>query len=138
MSKYAPLQDYLVRQNRPVVPLTFGEIEKALGFKLPNSAYRHRAWWSNNVNNSVMTQVWKNAGFRTRDVDMEKQTVVFESLKRPLSVETIGDLIREDQERSANRRAKTRHPLRGALKGILRLVAGTDLTKPSDPDWGDK
>jgi hypothetical protein len=29
-----------------------------------------------------------------------------------------------------------RHPLFGALKGLLREMPGTDLTKPADPIWG--
>jgi hypothetical protein len=29
-----------------------------------------------------------------------------------------------------------RHPLLGALKGFVRVMPGTDLTKPADPDWG--
>ena len=31
-----------------------------------------------------------------------------------------------------------RHPLFGALKGLLRVMPGTDLTKPADPTWGEK
>ena len=31
-----------------------------------------------------------------------------------------------------------RHPLLGALKGLLRVMPGTDLTKPADPNWGEK
>lgn len=31
---------------------------------------------------------------------------------------------------------RCRHPLYGALKGHIRLVAGTDLTEPADPGWG--
>jgi hypothetical protein len=139
MSKYAPLADFLVSRKKDVVRLSFKDVEKALGFKLPNSAYTQRAWWSNNVNNNVMTRVWKRAGFRTRDVDMTQEEVVFERLKRPFTVETIESLIQEDKERSAKRRLRTNatgHPIRGALKGILRLVGGTDLTKPADPEWG--
>jgi len=30
----------------------------------------------------------------------------------------------------------SRHPLFGALKGQLRVMPGTDLTKPADPGWG--
>jgi len=30
----------------------------------------------------------------------------------------------------------SRHPLLGALKGQLRVMPGTDLTKPADPSWG--
>jgi len=29
-----------------------------------------------------------------------------------------------------------RHPLYGALKGFVRVMPGTDLTEPADPDWG--
>jgi hypothetical protein len=29
-----------------------------------------------------------------------------------------------------------RHPLFGVLKGLLRVMPGTDLTKPACPDWG--
>jgi hypothetical protein len=29
-----------------------------------------------------------------------------------------------------------RHPLLGALKGLVRVTPGADLTKPADPDWG--
>ena len=30
-----------------------------------------------------------------------------------------------------------RHPLFGALKGLVRIAPGTDLTQPADPEWGD-
>ena len=33
---------------------------------------------------------------------------------------------------------RCRHPLYGALKGHIRLVAGTDLTEPADPEWGNR
>jgi hypothetical protein len=29
-----------------------------------------------------------------------------------------------------------RHPMFGALKGLVRIAPGTDLTDPADPDWG--
>ncbi len=29
-----------------------------------------------------------------------------------------------------------RHPMFGALKGLVRIAPGTDLTAPADPDWG--
>jgi hypothetical protein len=31
-----------------------------------------------------------------------------------------------------------RHPLFGALKGFVRVMPGTDLTKPADPAWGSE
>lgn len=38
MSKYGALGDFLKRQHREMVPLTFDEIEKITGTKLPPSA----------------------------------------------------------------------------------------------------
>jgi hypothetical protein len=29
-----------------------------------------------------------------------------------------------------------RHPMFGALKGLVRIAPGTDLTVPADPYWG--
>ncbi|MGD9543293.1 MAG: hypothetical protein AB7F41_06080 [Methylocystis sp.] len=78
MSKYEPLTAYLRKQPCREVRLGFGDLEKILGFKLPSSAGQHRAWWSNNGSNNVMTKAWLSAGFRTRDVDMEKERLTFE------------------------------------------------------------
>ena len=60
MSKYAPLGDFLRRQKTTFVPMTFAEIEKVVGTRLPNSQ-RYPAWWSNNPFNNVMTQVCATA-----------------------------------------------------------------------------
>ena len=78
MSKYTPLADYLRRQTSHTVTLTFRKIEGILGFRLPPSAYKHRAWWSNEaVGNHVQTAGWLAAGWETADVDMRGQTVTF-------------------------------------------------------------
>jgi hypothetical protein len=29
-----------------------------------------------------------------------------------------------------------RHPLLGAMKGLVQIMPGTDLTEPADPEWG--
>jgi hypothetical protein len=138
MSKYTPLADYLQKasgQKKAPVEVSFRDLEKVLGFKLPSSAYRQRTWWSNNVHNNVMTRVWKKAGFVTEDVDMTKEKVVFRNKQEP----SIEFLTREIARETKHRQSKTKaHPLRGALKGTLRLVRGTDLTKPADPGWSDR
>ncbi|HYK80536.1 MAG TPA: hypothetical protein VEU95_12950, partial [Micropepsaceae bacterium] len=54
------------------LPMTFSKIE-ALGDALPPSARKHRAWWANGGANKP----WEPAGFRTEDVDMERQTLSF-------------------------------------------------------------
>jgi hypothetical protein len=29
------------------------------------------------------------------------------------------------------------HPLRGAMKGMIRIAPGVDLTEPAFPEWAD-
>ena len=83
MSKYSALGDYLKGQPRDAVPMTFGEIEKIVGAKLPASAHKHRPWWSNNPDNSVMTKVWLDAGFQSEQVDIATRKLVFRRVRQP-------------------------------------------------------
>ncbi|MDD9798062.1 MAG: hypothetical protein OXT03_02985 [Alphaproteobacteria bacterium] len=73
MGKYDVFEEYL---NRPI-SMSFREIERVLGFSLPPSAYTHREWWSNNPSNNTLTKAWLNAGYRTEQVDMKAQKLVF-------------------------------------------------------------
>lgn len=74
-SKYASLGEFLRGQAGDRVPMTFTEIEALVG-PLPPS-HRYRAWWSNNATNSVMTRVWREAGFRSEQVDLAGGRLVF-------------------------------------------------------------
>ena len=125
MSKYSPLADYLKRQGRERVPMTFAEIERITGTKLPPSAIKHRPWWSNNPKNSVLTKVWLDAGFASEQVDMAERKLVFRRIH-----------ITPPLPEGAPRSEKKFHPLYGALKGMIRIMPKTDLTAPADPDWG--
>lgn len=120
MSKYDPLGTYLRRQRQSEVPMTFREIERITGTKLPASA-KYRAWWSNNDFNNVMTKVWLEAGFKTEQVDLASGRLVFRRI---------------DLTTTAQQSAKDRHPLFGALKGLSRVAPDVDLTEPADPSWG--
>lgn len=79
MSKYHPLGRYLSRQGAREIRLTFGEIEKVLGFELPASARNHRPWWANNPSH-VMARVWLDAGYASEQVDMTGERVVFRAI----------------------------------------------------------
>ena len=48
--KYRPLREHLSGTAGTRVRLTFAEVEDLVG-RLPESAYRHRAWWGNNDGN---------------------------------------------------------------------------------------
>jgi len=77
MSMYDPLMRYL--QSRPAttssVVLDFREIEEILGFKLPKSAHKHRAWWGNDATHSQA--VWLTARWETHDPDIDSRRVTF-------------------------------------------------------------
>lgn len=118
MSKYSPLTEHLSRQSREFVPMTFGEIEKIINQRLPKSARSYRAWWSNNPSNSVMTAAWLKAGYKSQDVDLASEKLVFHR-------EAPGPIppVSTDQ-----------HPLLDALKGMVRFRDG-DLTAPTGAEW---
>ena len=78
--KYAPLYRHLLSARpEPKWRTTFGELEGILGFRLPDSARLHRPWWSNSKKGSGHSHAlaWQAAGWRTREVDIEAETLVF-------------------------------------------------------------
>ena len=123
MSKYAPLADYLKKQTRDRVPMTFADIEKVTGVRLPPSALKHRPWWSNNPDNSAMTRVWLDAGFESGEVDMAAHKLVFKRV--------------HDANPGASLDEEFIHPAYGAMKGLIRIMPGVDVTQPADPDLAD-
>jgi hypothetical protein len=132
MSKYAPLGDHLRKQQTTLVRMSFAEIERIIGSKLPNSQ-RHPAWWSNNPWNNVMTKVWLDAGFETEQVDVEARKLVFRRVRstpQPSRKSSSGD--------SGDKGGSARHPLIGWMKGTVRIAPGVDLTEPADPEWGER
>lgn len=81
MGKYEPLGQFLRQQDALYVPMRFAEIERLLGSKLPASSKEHRAWWSNNPSNNVMTRQWLDAGYETEAVDLAAEKLVFRKVK---------------------------------------------------------
>ena len=126
-SKYQALKDYLSHRTEPRIPMTFAEIERIIGAPLPPSARRHRAWWSNNGRNNVMTRFWLEAGYRAAQVDIAGERLVFERI--PAYEAKRG-------ERGASTQAP--RPLFGLLRGSLRIHEGVDVTAPAAPEWGER
>jgi hypothetical protein len=77
MSKYEPLQQFLLERSEGQIPLSFEEIEAILGFELPDSARRYAPWWSNVGGTHVQASAWLAAGWRTSNVDVPGGRVVF-------------------------------------------------------------
>lgn len=81
MGKYEPLGQFLKKQKADHIKMSFAEIEELIGAKLPKSSKSHRAWWSNNPTNNVMTKEWLSAGFETVDVELDCERLVFRKIK---------------------------------------------------------
>jgi hypothetical protein len=77
VSKYEALPQFLSRVEGATYRMRFGEMEKILGFKLPKSAYKHEAWWSNNDTGHSHARAWLKSGWRTEAVDLAGRKVTF-------------------------------------------------------------
>jgi hypothetical protein len=128
MSKYQRLGDFLRTQNQERIPMSFADIERVTKAKLPPSAHKYRPWWSNNPTNSVLTRVWLDAGYESEQVDMAGQSLVFRRVTPPPAEPSVS---------TSPSGAIPIHPAYGALKGLVKVAPGVDLTAPADPDWAD-
>lgn len=132
MGKYEPLTRFLATQDAERLPMTFREIEDVLGLKLPNSSRTHRAWWSNNPSNNVMTRAWLSAGYETADVDLATEKLLFRRTAKP---RTPPSATPPQVSKPAAGAPPRPHPAFGAMKGLLTAAPGVDLTEPADPEW---
>ncbi len=73
-SKYHPLHDYLRKLTVERIELTFGEIEKILGFSLPKSARKYTAFWANDKSHVCATQ-WMGAGWRAENLNLADERI---------------------------------------------------------------
>lgn len=76
-NKYRHLSTHLAKSTSPV-RLSFQEIEQIVGFRLPPSAYSYREFWANTKSHSIALS-WMGVGFKTVEVSLEEEYVVFEN-----------------------------------------------------------
>ena len=130
MSKYEPLHTYLIRAKSDYIPMSFSDIENVLGFALPASSRRHRAWWSNNTSNNVMTEAWMKAGFETENVDMESRKLLFRRVNRAMNPSSMFNVFKKETAKTQNEdQSSTRRPLFGALKDQMVVLPNVDYTE---------
>jgi hypothetical protein len=133
MDKYEPLGRFLTKQKAARVAMTFEQVEKVIGAKLPRSAYKHRPWWANDATGHAHARVWLEAGFQTEHVDMAARKFVFRRTETAQS--EAGGMAEAVEKSHDGKRPRRPHPIVGALKGLARVAPGVDLTKPAlDPD----
>jgi len=125
MSKYEPLTHFLEGSKQTRIELSFRDIEKIIDADLPPSSYKHRALWSNNPQNHVMTQAWLSAGYESEEVDMQAQRVVFRRVKRSSGKASGHEPSGEELL------AK----LMGCMKGTVHIPEGIDIMEPIELEW---
>jgi hypothetical protein len=125
MGKYEPLGQFLKKQKRDRITMTFVEIEKIIGAKLPKSKL-NRAFWSNNPDNNVMTKEWVGAGFETGEVDTRKGELVF---RKKIQRHKHGESGESAPWKS----------IYGCMKGMITFAPGFDATSPaySAEEWAE-
>ena len=74
---YQPLYLYLASKKERQLRLRFQELEKIIGAPLRPSARKHKAWWANTLSH-VQATAWLEADYKTREVDLENETVLFQ------------------------------------------------------------
>lgn len=134
MSRYAPLTAFLKEQVADRVQVSFADVERVIGRKLPESASTHRAWWSNNAANNVMTRAWLAAGFQSEQVDLPGQKLVFRRKTEGSAMSGFAEA--QMASKPETRSAPDKPALFGCMKGTITFVPGVDLTEPADPDLG--
>jgi hypothetical protein len=131
MGQYDPLREHLSSRATAEVPMTFSEIETVIGRSLPASARKHRAWWSNNPSNSVITHAWLDAGYQTERVDMASRRLVFRRAG-PRHVEPRKSSARVTTPRDGK---ALFDELYGCMAGSVTVAPGVDLTDPTGEIW---
>lgn len=115
MSKYEPLPQFLSSVGGSAHRMSFSEIERILGFKLPKSAFQHEAWWSNNATGHSHSRAWMKFGWRTESVDLAGRKVTFSRTQ-------------------ANATERGRDPW-GCMAGTITVMPDVDLTMPAGERW---
>jgi hypothetical protein len=134
--KYETLRTFLASQRQSHLRMSFDEVAKAAGTKLPASAYRYPAWWANDPSGGhVQASAWLDAGFRAEQVDLAAKRVVFVRVKA--GAQGVREMP-EAFDRQSGRKVE-QHPLVGWMKGTFTIEPGYDLTKPAlDPEeWAE-
>ncbi|NMX22103.1 hypothetical protein C5S30_06685 [ANME-1 cluster archaeon GoMg4] len=73
MSKYYGIEKHLRNSQKQIETLSYDEIERILGFSLPASAYKYRAWWSRDRSGGhPHANAWLNAGWEVSPVELGK------------------------------------------------------------------
>jgi hypothetical protein len=114
VGKYEPLEKFLKGRRASLWRVGFRDIEALLGFKLPPSAFKYPAWWSNDETGHSHAKAWLDAGWRTEEVDLESRKLTFARVEPPSRKPSLDPW--------------------GCMAGTVTVMPDTDLTAPTE-EW---
>ena len=117
--KYNPLQEFLITCDQPRISLSFAEIERIIGAKLPDSARENQAWWANDGRGH--SQVWLGEGWKIGNLNIAGEKVAFYRVDPPA---TGGDGD-----------SKPIPSPYGSLSGTVTILDPDALTAPIGESW---
>ena len=123
--KYSRLCEHLRALKEAKWRASFAEIEDVLRRNLPASARSHAAWWSNGGHSHA--RAWLDAGFKTSELDLSRQTVLF---RRTVAAGSREPTVRPARRRVAHARKSAERPVAGpsiAPKDTVLPLCGHDF-----------
>lgn len=107
--KYTPLADWLRRQPRQAIQLTFRDVEDIVGFRLPASSRLYLAHWYGAGGSRVATAI-REAGWHARLVDLRAERLTVEPGTRVIVARDTGVEVTMLGEEGVAEAAKYRLP----------------------------
>ena len=104
--KYAALQEHLATTSEDRWQVSFEELEALVGFRLPASARRYQAWWSNSTSHT-QARSWLAAGWATREVDVGAERVSFVRTTAPSAASDVATAVPTASRVKANEAARS-------------------------------
>ena len=102
---------WLKKQDSKEVNCSFEQIEKIIEAKLPDSAYKYAAWWSNSTTHTLMRYVLK-MGWESKNLDLQNKTITF--------YERIPPSLLLQMKRTGHMQIESKKSLLGSLSSRLR------------------
>lgn len=129
MSRYEGLFEHLQHRAGTTWRAEFDQIERIIGAPLPNSAFRHPAWWANQSGaGHIQSSAWQKAGWKTTKLDLERRCVTFERQNRAARSNESDDLDRLVAHAAEFAQTHDRDViLRTALRGYIARETAREL-----------
>ena len=76
--QYNPLKSFFAREERTTFTLTFAEIEEILGYELPPTARKHKAFWYRHDDSHIsVSQAWETEDYKMFDMRFDQEKMRF-------------------------------------------------------------